>query len=107
MNGQTDTGRERLRVAVDAAHEAVQEAHARLYDVELALERAEGDLIGGGMPRDAIPEYVVKRTEIAELRPLLVPVVRWLQKNRRGIGSVLAADAGKCTCGYCGDVHAA
>jgi hypothetical protein len=89
MNGRTDNGREQLRRAVETAHEAVQEAHARLYDVELALERAEGDAEFAGVKHTA-DALTMQRIEIAELRPLLVPIVRWLQRNRRGIGSVLA-----------------
>lgn len=85
MPGRIETGQERLAAALDAAHEAVQEAHRALYDVQLATERAENDLLAGGMPQEAVPEYARMRTEISELRPLLVPIVRWLQGQRREV----------------------
>jgi hypothetical protein len=84
MEGRTTTGKRRLADALERAHEAIQDAHSALYDVQLATERAENDALAAPVA-DPLP-YQTMRTEIAELRPLLVPIVRWLQSARRQAG---------------------
>jgi hypothetical protein len=81
MEGRTTTGQQRLADAIEKAHEALQDAHAALYEVQLATERAENDALAAPVA-DTLP-YQTMRTEISELRPLLVPVARWLQSARR------------------------
>jgi hypothetical protein len=90
MNGRTNTGQRRLAEAVAAAHEAVQEAHARMYDVELAIERAQNDRLAGAGVGAVLAEDVAqlgdRRTECAEYRALLVPLARWTARTRREVG---------------------
>jgi hypothetical protein len=94
MEGRTTTGLERLLArSLEDAHEKVQAAHSALYDVQLSLERAENDLLAAtgnsrvvlGMEDapHAADDYARMRTEISELRPLMVPIVRWVQATRR------------------------
>jgi hypothetical protein len=54
MNGRTATGRQRLAEAIEKAHAAVQDAHAALYAVELAVERAENDVLAAAHDPDVM-----------------------------------------------------
>jgi hypothetical protein len=92
MNGQTPTktsAEERLETALHAAYEALQEAHSRMYDVALAYERRENELLAGkgagAVLSEAAAALKQARDETYELKPLLAPLVRFVQRQRRDI----------------------